>query len=240
MRLARTRSVTLAATAVLALAGCTSAAVAETPAASGVSSAPVTPVHQTSPVVDVRGEAAMPERISEINYRYAQALMQLPTEELEPTYMGEIVVHHRAVIEMAEVALEKAQHPELKTLARAIIASQTEQIEGFTMLLEGEYGLTPEQAREQAPEPIRLILPEVNQGLDEKVATIREAPADPEFDRVWMSEVIPHHQVAILESQPVQNGADTPELVLMANMAIGGQEMQIVQMLNWLVQWYGN
>lgn len=103
----------------------------------------------------------------------------------------------------------------------------------------GAYGLTPEQAREQAPESIRQTLDQVNKELDHKVATIENTPAGPAFDQTWLKEVVPHHQTAILESQAVQDGARLPQLVLMANAAVGGQEMQVAQMLSWLVQWYG-
>lgn len=240
MHVTKRRSLTVAAATAIALGG-SSVAVLQPAAAHGPEAATATaspsPASEASP--GLRGEAEMPERIAPINYEYAQALMQLPTHELEPTFMGEIIVHHQAVIEMAQDAMEKAEHPVLKSLAGTIINAQEHQIEEFTKLLDSKYGLTPEEAREQAPGEIPQILDEVNESLAQKVATVREAPAGPEYDRIWLSEVVPHHQTAILQFQAVQAGAETPELLLMANMGIGSQEMQIAQMLNWLIQWYG-
>jgi uncharacterized protein (DUF305 family) len=239
MRSTRRLFVAVAATATLALAGA-SVAVAQGAFAHASGDPSTASQGAPSPDESMRGEAEMPERIIPANYEYANALMQLPTDQLEPTFMGEIIPHHAAVVEMSRIAMEKASHPPLKTLAGAIIASQTQQIEEFTQILQSEYGLTPEQARQQAPGQIPQILERVNRGLDEKVASVRDAPAGDQFDQIWLKEVIPHHQVAILEFQAVQDGARNPRLVLMANMGILGQQGQIAQMLNWLEQWYGD
>jgi uncharacterized protein (DUF305 family) len=236
----KTRSLAAAAVgAAIAFAAVTPIALADGSSARTTTAATASPSPQPSTIVELRGEAEMPERIAPIDYEYAQALMQLPTEELEPTFMGEIVVHHAAVVEMSQIAMDKAAHPQIKTLAGAIIAAQTQQIEAFTQLLEREYGLTPEQAREQAPGDIPKILKEVNEHLEEKVETVREAPAGEQFDQIWLQEVIPHHQTAILEFQSVQAGAKLPQLVLMADMGINGQQGQIAQMLDFLIRWYG-
>ncbi len=241
MYVTKKRSLAVATAAAIVLGG-SSAAVMQPAVAHGpensTAAASHSPAEEASP--GLRGEAEMPERITPSNYEYAQALMQLPTHELEPTFMGEIIVHHQAVIEMSRIAMEKAEHPELESLAGMIINAQQHQIEEFTQLLDSKYGLTPEEAREQAPGEIPQILQEVNESLEEKVATVREAPAGSEFDRIWLSEVVPHHQTGILQFQAVQAGAEDPRLLLMANMGIGSQEMEIVQMLNWLIQWYGD
>lgn len=188
---------------------------------------------------DPRGRAAMPERIAQIDYAYARRLMRLPTRQLERTFMGGIIPHHAAVVQMSRIALRKAQHPELKTLARAIIAGQTNQIRAFTRKLEQKYGVTPEQARQRTPGNLPRILRRVGRHLDRKVDSVRRAPAGAQFDQTFLKEVIPHHQTAGLEFQAVQAGAEDPQLILMANMGLGSQQMQVVAMMDFLVRWYG-
>lgn len=233
----RLAAVAAAAATTVALTAWTGSASAHTPSPTPTADGPSTSAVQLPP--DPRTEAAMPKRDEDVDFRYAAALMQLPTEQLETTYMGEIIPHHQAVLDMAKVALEKSQRPEVTSLANAIIASQTNQIQGFTKMLKEQYGLTPEQARQQAPEKVRGLIEQVNEATAQSVATVEQAPADENFDRVWLSTVVPHHQTAILESLAVQDGARTPTLVLMANSTISSQADQIEQMLNWLVQWYG-
>lgn len=233
----RPRLAALAAATTVALTAWTGSAGAHPPSPSPTADGATSTV---APPPDPRTETAMPERVEEVDFQYSAALMQLPTEQLETTYLGEIIPHHQAVIDMAEIALEKSQRPEVKSLANAIIAGQTNQIQGFTTMLQEQYGLTPEQARQQAPEDVRTLIEQVNQATAKSVATVVQAPADEDFDRIWLSTVVPHHQTAILESLAVQDGARTPALVLMANSTISSQADQVEQMLAWLVQWYGN
>jgi uncharacterized protein (DUF305 family) len=188
---------------------------------------------------DPRGPAAMPERVAQVDYEYVRRLMRLPTRELERTFMGEIIPHHAAVVEMSRIALRKARHPEIKTLSRAIIASQSNQIRGFTRILRDKYGVTPAQARRRAPGHIPRILRRIDRHLDRKVADVRAAPAGFQFDQRFLKEVIPHHQTGVLEFQAAQLGAADPQLIVMASMGITGQTAQVNQMLDWLVRWYG-
>lgn len=49
-------------------------------------------------------------------------------DAFDKTFLAEMTVHHQGAIEMAEAALERAGHAELKDMARAIIDAQTEEI----------------------------------------------------------------------------------------------------------------
>ena len=237
MRTTRSLVLTAAATTALVVTGATGIwqAQAETAASNDSAvAATATPAESF-----LRGPAERPDRVDQADYLYSQELMQLPVDQLERTYMGEIVVHHTAVIEMSRIALQRAQHPEIKTMANSIIASQTEQVAGFTELLKTKYGVTSDQARQQAPDYVRKAIAKVDDGMDRRVAMVRNAPSGLRFDQVWLQQVVPHHQTAILESLAVQDGAEQPQLVLMANTAVSTQQTEIAQMLSWLVLWYG-
>jgi uncharacterized protein (DUF305 family) len=51
------------------------------------------------------------------------------TEVDERSFMEQMVPHHRSAIEMATLALEKGEHPEVQRLARAISQAQEREIE---------------------------------------------------------------------------------------------------------------
>ena len=47
-----------------------------------------------------------------------------------------MVDHHEGAIAMAELALDRADHPEIRTLAQAIIDAQQTEIEAMTPLVD--------------------------------------------------------------------------------------------------------
>lgn len=50
------------------------------------------------------------------------------SEKAEQTFLMEMIMHHQAAIEMAEVIAPKAEHEEIKNLSKAIITTQNEEI----------------------------------------------------------------------------------------------------------------
>ncbi len=52
-------------------------------------------------------------------------------DAFDQAFLSEMIVHHEGAIEMAETALMYAKHDEIKRLAHAIIAAQTEEIENM-------------------------------------------------------------------------------------------------------------
>jgi uncharacterized protein (DUF305 family) len=68
-------------------------------------------------------------------------LATLPGPRLEAVFMAMMIPHHEGAIEMANLALDRAAHDELKALARAIIASQSAEIEQMNRWLAEWYGM---------------------------------------------------------------------------------------------------
>jgi len=48
--------------------------------------------------------------------------------ELDELFINMMVPHHQGAVAMANIALERAEHPEIKDMANAIIASQQAEI----------------------------------------------------------------------------------------------------------------
>jgi uncharacterized protein (DUF305 family) len=68
-------------------------------------------------------------------------LATLPGPRLEAVFMVMMIPHHEDAIEMANLALDRAAHDELKALAQAIITSQSGEIEQMNRWLADWYGL---------------------------------------------------------------------------------------------------
>jgi uncharacterized protein (DUF305 family) len=49
-------------------------------------------------------------------------------DEFDKAFLSGMIIHHEGAIEMAEAALQKAKHQEIKTMADAIISAQTSEI----------------------------------------------------------------------------------------------------------------
>lgn len=221
----------------LGLAGCSGSV--QSPVGAAADSAAPPSGAPSSPGPASSG-STQPTDIQRATFQYGALLSDLQGAELEKLYLGEIIEHHRTVVMMAQLQLERGTHEELKVVSRAIIASQQGQIQEFTNWLDSWHGLTPEQARQQAPQPAQPLLDQLRAQLDQRFAAVQKAPAGPEFDKVFMQQVIPHHQTAIVESLPVQGRVPHRAISTAATASIGGQSMQVATMLNWLAAWYGS
>jgi len=59
-----------------------------------------------------------------------------------------------------------------------------------------------------------------------------------DFDKAFIEEMIPHHQLAIMMANMLQSGTNRPEMQQLAKNIISSQSKEIQQMQAWYVQWY--
>lgn len=64
-----------------------------------------------------------------------------PNADLDQMFMQMMIPHHEDAISMANTALQQSQHPEIKTLAQAIVAAQTAEIQEMRGYLRTWYGI---------------------------------------------------------------------------------------------------
>jgi uncharacterized protein (DUF305 family) len=167
-------------------------------------------------------------------YLFAETLAKLSGEELETTFLAEIIPHHRAAIEMAELELERGTSPDIRTHAENIIANQQHQIDQFTRWLDEWYGLTPDEAMEQAPEEARQEMKVLEEETQQMVDELAEVPAGEEFDIAFARMMASHHASGIVEFLEPQARAEHPQLRVASTNGIVTQEMQIADFVTWL------
>lgn len=61
-------------------------------------------------------------------------------EAFDQAFIAAMIPHHEGAVEMAKLALENAEHPELKRLAAEIIEAQNREIEMMKGWQEGNWG----------------------------------------------------------------------------------------------------
>jgi uncharacterized protein (DUF305 family) len=145
----------------------------------------------------------------------------------ERGFLEAMVPHHESAIEMANIARERAEAPEIKKLADAILSAQEREIEQMRNLHQRLYGsaLKPNEAGHEA---LGLSAQEAGMGHGEDTMKMLQA-ADP-FDRAFVDEMVPHHRGAIKMAEAVLPKTKDPELKKLAQSIIEAQEREIEEM----------
>lgn len=151
-------------------------------------------------------------------------------QETDGAFVTEMIPHHESAIEMSEIALDRAQHREIKQLARSIIESQGNEIEQLESIHERLFA-EPASAGDHGT----LGLAAHESGMEADIAQLEQAP----FDQAFIDMMIPHHQGAIRMARVVIPAGEDAELSVLAESIIEAQASEIVAMNQWRVDWYG-
>jgi len=147
--------------------------------------------------------------------------------DTDAAFVTEMTPHHESAIEMAEIAQERAEHPEIKQLADDIIATQSSEIETLAAIDERVGG---------EGEDASLGLSSEAMGMTTETGMLETAEP---FDRAFIDMMVPHHQGAIVMARiELEEGADE-EAKALADEIIAAQSSEIEQMNEWRTEWYG-
>lgn len=144
-------------------------------------------------------------------------------------FIDTMIAHHQGAIDMAQLVDTRAQHAELKTLAKNIIADQQKEIAQMREWRKSWFG-------EAAP-AINMDLPGMHQGMSgmdmEKLNKLKAN----EFDIEFVQQMIPHHEGAITMAEDLKKQEAYAELKTLADDVIKSQSAEIEQMKKWLADW---
>jgi uncharacterized protein (DUF305 family) len=143
------------------------------------------------------------------------------------SFIDAMVPHHQGAIDMAEVALENAEHERIKQLSRAIISTQEAEIEELKSIKEEEFG-TSEVPMEMTSEEMEMM------GMTDPAKLANKDP----FDKAFIDAMIPHHQSAIEMAQVAADKSENPKIKELAQNIVIAQQREIAQMLQWREAWY--
>jgi uncharacterized protein (DUF305 family) len=160
--------------------------------------------------------------------------MMAPSEMLmeggeysDERFVDAMVPHHQGAIDMAEVALENAEHLELLQLAENVISTQQAEIEQLRSIKEQEFG-TSEVSTQMNPEEMEMM------GMEDPTELADQRP----FDEAFINAMIPHHESAIEMAQVALAESDNPAVRDLAGRIVDDQTREIEQMRGWLEEWY--
>ena len=150
-----------------------------------------------------------------------------PMGNVEPHFIQEMIPHHEDAVVMADLALVQAEHLELRQLAQAIKRVQTEEIDTMRSWYQAWYGT------EVPPSMMGGAMPMM--GGHDPVALDGARP----FDKAFIEQMIPHHEMAVMMSRMALRRAERPELRELLQSIVVSQSAEIEQMRTWYAAWYG-
>jgi uncharacterized protein (DUF305 family) len=142
-------------------------------------------------------------------------------------FIDMMVPHHMMAVQMAQIALQKGQHTEIKQLATSIIFSQQQEIQALKNLKKRLYGTsdTPTMMNAMDMANTGMMMPD------------QLAQQNP-FDRAFFDSMIPHHASAIDMASVALMMSNNPEIKRIAHAIVDAQSQEIGTMIQWRKLWY--
>jgi len=171
-----------------------------------------------------------------MNWRYDEGNMmgQNMMGNIDQHFIEQMIPHHDDAITMAKTGLQKAEHEEIKTLSQNIIRTQTAENEQMKTWYQAWFGGEVEEIF-----PGMSIASGMMHGgmMGDSTDMNRLENAEP-FDKAFIEEMIPHHQMAVMMAQMLERTTDRSEMKKLAADIISAQTKEINQMRQWYQDWY--
>jgi uncharacterized protein (DUF305 family) len=151
--------------------------------------------------------------------------------EIDRHFIEQMIPHHDDAIMMAEMALTRAEHPELKQLAENIKRTQSEENAKMRQWYKSWYGA-------DVPKESSMGAGMMGQGgMGDGGDMSRLETAKP-FDKAFIEQMIPHHRMAIMMTGMLLRGTQREEMRKLGEDIIKAQSSEISQMRAWYGDWY--
>lgn len=162
------------------------------------------------------------------------------TTEVDRVFIEMMIPHHQSANEMAEMALQRAETPEVKELAQSIIDKQTREIQQMQAWYSQWYGaeipdtgMSMEMQEQMGGQPMAMSMQQQEHMDKEMMAALENAE---NFDREFLRQMTQHHQMATMMAGMVTNSAEHPETRQLAQSIIEDQNAEIAKMQQLLSQ----
>ncbi len=159
---------------------------------------------------------------------------------IDAHFIEQMIPHHEDAITMAKLAQTKAKRAEVKQLATNIIDSQTKEITMMKEWYSNWFGIevstgTNVMNRHGMTDSSKQNSMHMGMMGDETDMKSLEDAAD--FDKAFVSEMIPHHQMAVMMANMLRSSTQREEMQKLADDIMTAQTNEIDQMRGWLKAW---
>ncbi len=180
--------------------------------------------------------AALAPRLQPVAAATPQASTRAMAAPFDRQFIDMMAPHHQSAVAMAQVALTRAQHPQIKSLARSIITDQNSEISQMKAWRAQWYGSSTTPSMANMP-----MLPGLKTGMSgmsmmQDIATLKKANP---FDKAFIDAMMPHHQLAIDAATLELAHGTHQQLKDLALSIIKGQSREEGLMQAYRDLWYG-
>ncbi|MFZ0406674.1 MAG: DUF305 domain-containing protein [Cyanobium sp.] len=156
-----------------------------------------------------------------------------------------MIPHHDGAIAMADLALSRARHPQLKALAERISSSQRRENalmrSWYRQWYGADVGSTPVDQADGLPWGMGMGMGMGHGAMGtrataDSLAVLNSAP---DFDRAFIEQMVPHHWMGVMMASMGQMHSQHPQLRQLQAAMVRVQSEEIQQMQQWYRQWYG-
>ncbi len=150
------------------------------------------------------------------------------SQNIDQHFIVQMIPHHEGAIAMAKIALERSKRPEILSLANGIIEAQEKENRDMRSWYQSWFESIP---------------PENGMGMMhmdsmEGDTSVLESVSSADFDREFIEQMIPHHEMAIMMAQMLQASTQRSQMKQLAENIITSQSREIAMMRGWLKSWY--
>ena len=148
-------------------------------------------------------------------------------------FIDMMVPHHLGAVAMARVALSRAQHAQIKRLARSIITAQNQEISQMKRWRAAWYGSAATPPVDRMP-----MLPGLSIGMSDMGGDVARLKTATPFDKAFIAAMMPHHQLAIAAAKLELAHGSHSQLKALALAIIEDQARELGLMTAYSELWY--
>lgn len=165
-------------------------------------------------------------------------------EHADQYFIRMMIPHHDGAIAMADLALTRANRPEIKALASRIKASQTSQNVEMRDWYRQWFGQDVPAWKPAFSWGWQGAMGAGGMGMGaggmgmHGATNLAALSTAKDFDRAFLEQMIPHHQMGVMMASIAQTNTQHPELRVLQQTMIIEQSKEIAEMQQWYRQWY--
>jgi uncharacterized protein (DUF305 family) len=147
----------------------------------------------------------------------------------ELQFLDTMIAHHQGAVDMALLADTRAGRPELKTFAGKVIEDQQKEIAQMREWRKSWYA--------EAPPAVNMNMPGMTEGMEGMDIKKLDSLKGNAFDLEFISQMIPHHEGALVMAKDLLAREARPEVKTLAQAITREQAAEITQMKSWQSDW---
>ncbi len=167
-------------------------------------------------------------------YSGGSMMNQNMSQNIDRHFIEEMIPHHEGAIAMAELALERSKRPEILSLANGIIDAQKRENEEMRNWFREWFGGEPSNSSSMGGMMGHGAMGMHMVGMEGDLEELKSAE---DFDLEFISQMIPHHEMAIMMARMLSASTERQEMKTLAQNIITSQSREIQMMNSWYEAW---